>query len=200
MSSWIVVAMVKRCVAAGCSNTYSDNVSLFKFPKDPVLRQKWVKNVQRTRAQWSGPSEHSVLCSEHFDSSCFEPDSELASQMGIQKRKRLKDDAIPTLFERPGAGARISHLCEAGPSGTLSRKRPSSSSSLADAGTSKKTRTAYEKRERSRVSQFHILLLVKTSTTCKEYQPRSMFPIHIGCFSAFVWEHPKERHGSSSGI
>ena len=90
--------MVKRCVAAGCSNTYSDNVSLFKFPKDPVLRQKWVKNVQRTRAQWSGPSEHSVLCSEHFDSSCFEPDSELASQMGMQKRKRLKDDAVPTLF------------------------------------------------------------------------------------------------------
>ena len=138
--------MVKCCVAAGCSNTYSDNVSLFKFPKDPVLRQKWVKNVQRTRAQWSGPSEYSVLCSQHFDSSCFEPDSELASQMGIQKRRRLKDDAIPTLFERPGS--QISHLsqADAGPSGTLSRKRASGSSSLADAGSSKKIRTAYEKR------------------------------------------------------
>ena len=132
--------MVKRCVAAGCSNTYSDNVSLFKFPKDPVLRQKWVKNVQRTRAQWSGPSEYSVLCSQHFDSSCFEPDSELASQMGMQKRIRLKDDAIPTLFERPGS--QMSHLSDAGPSGTLSRKRASSSSSLADAGISKKIRTA----------------------------------------------------------
>lgn len=152
--------MVKRCVAAGCSNTYSDNVSLFKFPKDPVLRQKWVNNVQRTRAQWSGPSEHSVLCSQHFDSSCFEPDSELTSQMGLQKRKRLKGDAVPTLFERPGAG---SHLSEAGPSGTLSRKRPSSSSSLADTGSLKKKRTAYEKRERCRVSQFSMLHSVKTS-------------------------------------
>ena len=52
--------MVKCCVAAGCSNTYTDTVSLFKFPKDPVLGQKWVKNVQRTRVQWSGPSEYSV--------------------------------------------------------------------------------------------------------------------------------------------
>ena len=143
--------MVKRCVAAGCSNMYSDNVSLFKFPKDPILRQKWVKQVQRTRAQWSGPSEHSVLCSEHFDGSRFEPDSELASQMGIQKRRRLKADAIPTLFERPVAPIPHSLPSEAGPS-TLSRKRTSSSSSFADAGGSKKKRAAYEKRERSRVS------------------------------------------------
>lgn len=153
--------MVKRCVAAGCSNTYSDNVSLFKFPKDPVLRQKWVKNIQRTRAQWSGPSEHSVLCSQHFNSSCFEPDSELASQMGMQKRRRLKDDAVPTLFERPGP--RTSLLSDAGPSGTLSRKRASSSSSLTDAGTSKKIRTAYEKRERCRVRQFIVYLYVTLS-------------------------------------
>ena len=145
--------MVKRCVAAGCSNTYSENVSLFKFPKDPVLRQKWVKNVQRMRAQWSGPSEHSVLCSQHFDSSCFERDSELASQMGMQKRRRLKDDAVPTLFERPVAQM-SPLLCdtEAGPSGSISRKRASSGSSLADASSSKKKRSAYEKRERHRVS------------------------------------------------
>ena len=147
--------MVKRCVAAGCSNTYSDNVSLFKFPKDPVLRHKWVKNVQRTRAQWNGPSDHSVLCSQHFDSSCFERDSDLASQMGMQKRRRLKEDAVPTLFERPRAlMSQVVSGADAGPSGTQSRKRASSSSSLADEGTSKKKRTAYEKRERSRVSQF----------------------------------------------
>ena len=29
--------MVKHCVAAGCSNTYSDNVSLFKFPQGPYF-------------------------------------------------------------------------------------------------------------------------------------------------------------------
>ena len=118
--------MVKRCVAAGCSNTYSDNVSLFKFPKGPVDRSGSIMFREL------GPK---------------------ASQMGMQKRIRLKDDAIPTLFERPGS--QMSHLSDAGPSGTLSRKRASSSSSLADAGTSKKIRTAYEKRQRCRVSQFY---------------------------------------------
>jgi hypothetical protein len=93
--------MVKNCVAANCSNTYGHGVSLFKFPKDRALRQKWIKNVQKTRANWDGPSEHSVLCSQHFESSCFEVDSALAAQMGIQKRKRLKPDAVPTVFDRP---------------------------------------------------------------------------------------------------
>ena len=54
--------MVKRYIAAGSSNTYSDNVSLFKFPKDPVLRQKCVKNVQRTRAQWRVVQVSTVFC------------------------------------------------------------------------------------------------------------------------------------------
>ena len=67
--------MVKRCVAAGCSNTYSDGVSLFAFPRDPSLRQEWLKQVQKTRARWSGPSKHSVLCSCRFTEDCFEPDT-----------------------------------------------------------------------------------------------------------------------------
>ena len=29
--------MVKCCVAASCSNTYKDGVSLFQFPRDAVL-------------------------------------------------------------------------------------------------------------------------------------------------------------------
>ena len=41
-----------------------------------------MKQVQRTRFQWSGPSEHSVLCSKHFANSCFEPESALWSKMG----------------------------------------------------------------------------------------------------------------------
>ena len=63
-----------------------------------------------------------VFYAVNTDSSCFEPDSELASQMGIQKRRRLKDDAIPTLFERPGS--QISHLSQAyaGTSGTLTKE------------------------------------------------------------------------------
>ena len=146
--------MVKRCIAAGCSNTYSDNVSLYKFPRDPVLRQQWVKQVQRTRAQWSGPSEHSVLCSEHFTDCCFQPDSAIAASMGLQKRRMLKPDAIPTVFERPAVQLPSSSGSCAGASGS-SRKRGSSTTSPAAEDTPsqpKKRRGAYEKRERSRVS------------------------------------------------
>ena len=39
--------MVNRCVTAGCSNTHRDGVSLFKFPSDPKLREKWTKQVKK---------------------------------------------------------------------------------------------------------------------------------------------------------
>ena len=139
--------MVKRCVAAECSNTYSDGVSLYTFPRDPAIRQQWVKQVQRTRAQWSGPSEHSVLCSKHFTDSCFEPDSALASEMGIKKRRRLKHDAIPTIFERP-----VSLPSSTQSSVKYPQKRPAATSSSDAPSQSKRSRVAYEKRERSRVS------------------------------------------------
>ena len=38
--------MVQYCIAAGCSNTRSDGVSLFKFPSDPLLREKWTREVK----------------------------------------------------------------------------------------------------------------------------------------------------------
>ena len=95
--------MVNSCVAASCSNTPSDCVSLCKFPSNVTLRQKWKKPVQRSRAQWKA-TDHSYLCSDrdtgsdHFDEGCFEVDSELVSQFGIKKRRRLKPGVVPTIF------------------------------------------------------------------------------------------------------
>ena len=83
-----VKKMLKRCDAARCSNAYSDNVSFFKFPRDPVMRQKWVKQVQRTRAEWSGPSKHSVICSVHFTDNCFK--TNLAEKIRLRKAKKAK--------------------------------------------------------------------------------------------------------------
>ena len=99
--------MVKRCVAAACSKTYADNVSLFKFPRDHVLKRQWTKPVQRTRAKWSGPSGHSVLCSHHFTPECFEIDSVLAPSMGLEKRRKLKPDGVPSIFKRHLAGVEM---------------------------------------------------------------------------------------------
>lgn len=92
--------MVNKCVAAGCSNTPSDRITLFRFPRDPALRKEWTRQVQRTRADWK-PTENSSLCSEHFTADCFEIDSSIAASFGISKRKRLTAGAIPTIFIRP---------------------------------------------------------------------------------------------------
>ena len=77
--------MVKRCIAAGCSNTKSDGISLFQFPRAPALRAQWTKEVQRTRADLQGPSDYSVLCSNHFTNDCFEEDTIIAGRIGIKK-------------------------------------------------------------------------------------------------------------------
>ena len=37
---------VKKCVAAGCSNEPSQQVSLLKLPRDLALRKEWTRQVQ----------------------------------------------------------------------------------------------------------------------------------------------------------
>uniref|UniRef100_A0A3B3HLG8 THAP domain-containing protein 1 n=1 Tax=Oryzias latipes TaxID=8090 RepID=A0A3B3HLG8_ORYLA len=67
--------MPSRCVAAGCSNTSSESVSVYKFPKRETLLKQWTKQVQRTR---------------------------LMKDIGMHVRykKVLKPNAIPTIFKR----------------------------------------------------------------------------------------------------
>ena len=142
--------MVNRCVAAGCSNTPSERISLHKFPADPKLREKWVKQVRRTRAQWT-PTKHSVLCSEHFSEDSFEVDSAIAATFGISKKRRLKSDAVPTIFKRQssvGSGSEDQRV---------PRKR--SADPLA-ATSSKRARGAVEKRERIRVSSSYFSIVM----------------------------------------
>uniref|UniRef100_A0A3B3I4U7 THAP-type domain-containing protein n=1 Tax=Oryzias latipes TaxID=8090 RepID=A0A3B3I4U7_ORYLA len=87
--------MPSRCVAAGCSNTSSESVSVYKFPKQETLLKQWTKQVQRTRANWV-PTASSTLCSKHFEADCFEETP--------QYKKVLKPNAIPTIFKRSLVG------------------------------------------------------------------------------------------------
>ena len=81
------------------------------------------------------------MCSRHFTDDCLEPKIALAVSFGIAKRKKLKLTAVPSLFEKqpPTDQAhdrkRKTDTCDKPPSG-------------------KKSRRAYEKRERSMVSMF----------------------------------------------
>ena len=79
--------MVNSCVAAGCNRTCKDGVSLFTFPKTTLLRKKWIDQVRRTRENWE-PTEHSRLCSRHFEVGCFEPCSKLSETFGMKKHIR----------------------------------------------------------------------------------------------------------------
>ena len=62
--------MSPRFVAAVCSNTHCDSVSLFRLPRDSNIRNKWMKRMQCTRAKWK-PMGNFVLCSEHFEENCL---------------------------------------------------------------------------------------------------------------------------------
>ena len=146
--------MVKRCIAVGCSNTYSDGVSLFQFLRDPAIRAQWTKEVQRTRANWQGPSDYSVLCSNHFTNDCFEEDTIIDARFGIEKQRHLKPKAIPTVFHRQSSTQVlqvIEDYLEENPS--ASRKRPASTKECIPV---EQKRTAFEKRERMRVSYNYI--------------------------------------------
>ena len=117
--------MPNRCVAAGCSNSAQDGISVFTFPKDPELKKKWTTQVKRTRDCWKGPSTYSVLCSAHFTEDCFEPDIKLYQSFGLKKTRQLKPGAVPSIFKR----------------------QLETSVSATDQPSTKKKRTAYEKRE-----------------------------------------------------
>lgn len=85
--------MPHSCVAYGCGKTAEDDVTLFKFPKDPLEFRKWEKQVQRTRNDWVA-TQNSYLCSEHFGREYFEPKHSTTVP-------KLKPGAVPTVFVRP---------------------------------------------------------------------------------------------------
>ena len=93
--------MPRRCVAAGCDSVGGKGCSLHKFPRDEVIRKKWIKAVKQQRSNWDGPSPHSLLCSKHFSDECFITEGvRFRDEMGMQTAKRLKPDAVPTIFAR----------------------------------------------------------------------------------------------------
>ncbi|XP_054622838.1 uncharacterized protein si:ch73-382f3.1 isoform X2 [Dunckerocampus dactyliophorus] len=72
------------CSAPNCSNSTSIGKQLFRFPKDPVRKKKWVVNCRRDFE----PTPHSRLCQSQFEEIAKSPAG----------GKKLKPNAIPTLF------------------------------------------------------------------------------------------------------
>ena len=96
-----ILAMPRRCIAAGCNTTSGMGYSLHSFPKDETLRRKWISAVKRQRCNWDGPSSSSLLCSRHFKEDCFVTEGiRFRETLGVPAQKRLKIDAVPTVFAK----------------------------------------------------------------------------------------------------
>ena len=90
--------MPTRCIVAGCNAASKfesgQGCSFHSFPKNERMRRKWTIAVKNQRKDWKGPIASSVLCSKHFEASCFENSTksyQYRNQMGFP-------DAVPTIF------------------------------------------------------------------------------------------------------
>ena len=93
--------MPRRCIAAGCDTISGKGYSFHKFPKDNALQRRWISALKRQQSNWDGPSKDSQLCSKHFEEDCFITDGVcFREEMGMPTVKRLKADAVPTIFAR----------------------------------------------------------------------------------------------------
>lgn len=83
------------CVAVGCTNGTNFGGSFYQFPKDKKIRKIWTINLKR---DGFNPDDHyqPVLCSEHFESDCWDRNPAIARACGLQVR--LKKTATPTIF------------------------------------------------------------------------------------------------------
>ena len=96
--------MPRRCVAAGCSTAASgEGYSLHEFPRDDHVRAKWKKAIKLHQSGWKGPTKGIFLCAKHFEANCFVTEGvRFRDAFGMPAKKRLKPDAIPTIFPKPG--------------------------------------------------------------------------------------------------
>ncbi|XP_078687437.1 uncharacterized protein LOC144919756 isoform X1 [Branchiostoma floridae x Branchiostoma belcheri] len=107
----IVMHGGKHCVAGGpngasCKNSnFTEGVSMHKFPQvknigtgadkeQEKTRSLWIQFVKRHRRDFE-VSATSVLCSAHFEPSCFTQDLEIAGICGI--KRKLTSGAVPTI-------------------------------------------------------------------------------------------------------
>lgn len=120
------------CVVYGCnSNSKCDkDIHWFTFPKDPQRHRAWTHYCKR---QDFTPSKYSRICSKHFTESQYSRHPAKLAELGYPGAKAaLKDDAIPDI-----------------PVAVDNEKGPS---------TSKKPRSAFEKRRKREVVCMPIII------------------------------------------
>ncbi|XP_067655067.1 uncharacterized protein [Haliotis asinina] len=88
------------CMAFGCSNkndAYERGVSFHRLPlNQKALLEQWLLSM---RLENPHVTQHARVCSDHFSPDCYLPDRKLDLGMGGKRKRMLKPNAVPTLFD-----------------------------------------------------------------------------------------------------
>ncbi|XP_054712944.1 THAP domain-containing protein 2-like, partial [Uloborus diversus] len=95
--------MPDKCCVTGCKSNYDNSneyFSVFRFPKEPELRDIWIRKIPRKNFV---PSARSVVCEKHFADEDVIKFDELPNKDGtVTKIRRsipkLKTGAYPKIF------------------------------------------------------------------------------------------------------
>ena len=117
----------RRCVAGAPNSTTCGNnsrtpgISMHQFPKNEKTRALWVRFVQQHRSDFDEPvNQYAVLCSAHFEKSCFttiqhKDTNHLKLKRVLQRgsvptRDTIKPPGPEVLTERDKRQVRSEHL------------------------------------------------------------------------------------------
>lgn len=86
-----------HCCVPGCINHSSktSNISYHRIPNDKGLQKAWLARIRRDNLP---PLQNCYVCSEHFTDDCFETDLKAQLMPELKVKRRLKRDAIPSVF------------------------------------------------------------------------------------------------------
>lgn len=86
-----------HCCVPECINHSSktSNISYHRIPTDKGLQKAWIARIRRDNLP---PLQNCYVCSAHFTDDCFEKDlrAQLLPEQTV--KRRLKRDAIPSVF------------------------------------------------------------------------------------------------------
>ena len=92
--SMIYTCCIPRCTTGYGSNKSSEQVSLFRFPKDKNLQKKWISAIPRK--DWNLTNAHRV-CAKHF---CKEDFQTLSNDKCINWRKNITSQSSANTFKK----------------------------------------------------------------------------------------------------
>ena len=76
-------------------------IACMHFLETKIFARSGQGLFKQHRRNWEGPTANSLLCSKHFEQECFAVEgSRYRDAVGIPAKKRLKPDAIPTIFPK----------------------------------------------------------------------------------------------------